>query len=54
MTDDCCCGGDCHEHGHGPRKVLTKAEKIQKLTHYKEELKKEIAAVDEALEQLSK
>jgi hypothetical protein len=54
MTGDCCCGGDCHDHGHGPRKVLTKAEKIEKLKNYKEDLKKELTAVDEALEQLSK
>ena len=55
MTEDCCCGGgDCHDHGHGPRKVLTKEEKIAKLTQYKEDLKKEIAAVEEAITELSK
>lgn len=55
MNGNCCCGGDdCHDHGHGPRKVLTKAEKIEKLKQYKEDLKKEIAAVDEALAELSK
>ncbi|MDG6221729.1 MAG: hypothetical protein QCH99_00510 [Candidatus Bathyarchaeota archaeon] len=52
MTGDCCCGGNSHDHG--PRKVLTKEEKIAKLTQYKEDLKKEIAAVDEALTELSK
>ena len=41
ITGDCCCGSDCHDHGHGPRKVLTKAEKVEKLTNYAEELKKE-------------
>ena len=54
MTGDCCCGGGGHEHGHGHRKVLTKAEKIEKLKKYKEDLKKELVAVDEAIEQLSK
>ena len=53
MTGDCCCGGDdCH--GHGPRRVLTKEEKLTKLNQYKEDLKKELAAVDEAIEELSK
>ena len=53
MTGDCCCGdGDCHSHGH--RRVLTKEEKLEKLTKYKEDLKKELAAVDQAIEQLSK
>ena len=33
---------------------LIKEEKLAKLKMYKEELKKEIAAVDEAIEQLSK
>jgi hypothetical protein len=54
MTGDCCCGGDCHDHGHGPRRVQTKEEKLAKLKNYKEDLEKEIAAVDEAIEQLSK
>jgi hypothetical protein len=55
MTGDCCCGGgDCHSHEHGPRRVLTKEEKLTKLNQYKEDLKKELAAVDEVIEQLSK
>ena len=53
MTGDCCCGGgDCHTHG--PRRVLTKEEKIAKLKNYAEELKKELAAVQEHIEELSK
>jgi len=52
MCGDCCCGGDCHDHG--PRKVMTKEERIQKLKNYKEELKKELAAVEEHIEELSK
>ena len=54
MNGDCCCGGDCSDNGHGPRKVLTKAEKIEKLTKYAEDLTKELAAVNEALTELSK
>jgi hypothetical protein len=55
MNGNCCCGGgDCHDHGHTPRKVLTKEEKIAKLKQYKTDLQKEIAAVDEALSELEK
>ncbi len=55
MTGNCCCGGsDCHDHGHGPRKVLTKEEKIAKLKQYKTDLQNEIVAVNEALAELSK
>jgi len=55
MTGDCCCGGgDCHDHGHGSRKVLTKEEKLSHLKNYKEDLKKELTAVDESIEELSK
>ena len=49
-----CCGSDCHDHGHDHRKVLTKAEKVEKLKNYAEELKKELAAVDEHIKELSK
>jgi len=52
MCGDCCCGPDCHDHG--PRKVLTKSEKIEKLTKYAGELKKELTAVEEHLQELSK
>jgi len=54
MTGDCnCgCGSDCHDHG--PRKMLTKQEMIEKLKNYKEELKKELVAVEERIEELSK
>ena len=53
--DNCCCGGeDHHGHGHTHRRVLTKEEKLEKLKTYKEDLKKELAAVDQAIEELSK
>ena len=55
MGGDCCCGGgDRHDHGHVHRRMLTKEEKVAKLKTYKEELKKELAAVDQAIEELSK
>jgi hypothetical protein len=54
MNEDCCCGSDCHDYGHGPRKVLSKAEKVEKLKNYAEDLKKELAAVDEHIIELSK
>ena len=53
MCGDCCCGPDRHDHGNGPRKVLTKAEKVEKLKNYSEELKKELAAVEEHIKELS-
>jgi len=41
-----------HDEGHG-RRFLTKAEKAEKLKSYAEELKKELAAVQEHIEELS-
>jgi len=54
MTGDCNCGckSDCHDHG--PRKVLTNEEKITHLKKYKEDLKKELSAVDKTINELSK
>ena len=54
MCGDCCCGSDGHDHDHGPRRMLTKAEKVEKLKKYAEELKKELAAVEENIQELSK
>jgi hypothetical protein len=55
MCGDCCCGSeDHHGHGHTHKRVLTKEEKLAKLKTYKEDLKKELAAVDQAIEELSK
>jgi hypothetical protein len=64
MDDDCGCGmhygrygGYCgcgmHGHGHGyRRRFLTKAEKIEKLKDYAEELKKELEAVEEKIKEM--
>jgi hypothetical protein len=41
----------CHGQLHG-RRFLTKEEKIKQLENYAEELKKEIAAVDERIKDL--
>lgn len=56
MCGDCSCGcgSGCHDHGQGTRRVLTKEEKAEKLKNYAEELKKELAAVEEHIEELSK
>jgi len=59
MCCNCGCGphhhekghGRGHEHGHG-RRFLTKAEKAEKLNSYAEELKKELAAVEEHIKEL--
>ena len=43
----------CCEHGH-PRMFLTKEEKIEHLTKYKEWLQNETKGVDEAIANLKK
>ena len=58
----CChCGCGCgprhhvegHEEGHERgRRFLTKAEKAEKLKSYAEELRKELAAVEEHIKEL--
>lgn len=55
MCGECCCSLDCHDQGYGHRKrFLTKAEKVEKLKNYAEELKKELAAVEEHIQELNK
>jgi len=55
----CGCGSQHHGegreegHGHGhDRRFLTKAEKAEKLRSYAEELRKELAAVEEHIKEL--
>ncbi len=53
----CGCGprhhGEGHEEGHERgRRFLTKAEKAEKLKSYAEELRKELAAVEEHIKEL--
>jgi len=53
MCIECCCGLPYQEreHGHG-RRFLTKAEKVEKLKKYAEELRKELSAVEEHIKEL--
>ena len=54
MCKECCCGLYCYEEGRGHcRRFLTKEEKIEKLKSYEEELKKELIAVQEHINELS-
>jgi len=47
------CGCGMHEHGHGyRRRLFTKAEKVEKLENYADELKKELKAVEEKIKEL--
>jgi hypothetical protein len=62
MNDECCMPhGNHHDHPgccmpeqeHGyRRRFLTKAEKIEKLQNYAEELKKELKAVEEKIQEM--
>lgn len=53
MCRECCCGPSHHERKHGHhRRFLTKAEKVEKLKNYAEELKKELRAVEEHIKEL--
>ena len=50
------CGRESHHQfkGHlGSRRFLTKAEKVERLKSYAEELKKELAAVEERIQELN-
>jgi hypothetical protein len=51
MNDECGCGMHGHDQGYR-RRFLTKAEKIEKLKNYAEELKKELKAVDEKIKEM--
>jgi len=58
MCRECGCGCGYgprhHEHGHGyRRRFLTKAEKVQKLKKYAEELRNELKAVEEHIKELA-
>ena len=53
MCRECGCGVNHHEYGHfHVRQFLTKEEKVKKLERYAEELKKELAAVEERIKEL--
>jgi hypothetical protein len=47
------CGCGVHEYGHDyRRRFLTKAERIEKLKSYLEELRKELKAVEEKIKEM--
>jgi hypothetical protein len=64
MDEECGCGGHhrrhedycgCGMHGEGygyRRRFLTKAEKMEKLKDYVDELKKELMAVEEEIKEM--
>ena len=64
MDEDCGCGGHhqrhedhcgCGMHGEGHdyrRRFLTKAEKMEKLKSYADELKNELKAVEEKIKEM--
>jgi len=47
-----CWHGGHHGYGEFPRRFLTKEEKIKKLEEYAQELKNELAAVEEHIKEL--
>ena len=49
--DYCGCGMHGHEQGYR-RRFLTKAEKIENLKNYAEELKKELEAIEEKIKEM--
>ena len=53
MCRECGCGVTHHEYGRfRVRRFLTKEEKVKRLESYAEELKKELAAVEERIKEL--
>jgi hypothetical protein len=51
MSCDCDCGCDC---GGFQRQVFTKKERLEWLEEYREDLKKELAAVEEEMSLLKR
>lgn len=52
MCRECGCGPHYHEEGPA-RRFLTRAERLEKLKSYAEDLRKELAAVEEHIKELS-
>ena len=54
MCKECYCGLHYNEEGSSHnRRFLTKTERIEKLKNYEEEIKKELTAVQEHINELS-
>ena len=51
MYGTCGCGAHHYEDEYCHRRFLTKAERLEKLKKYAEELRKEIAAVEEQIKE---
>jgi len=57
MYRECCCGHPYREEKHGHRhrhrrRFFTKAEKVEKLKSYAEELRNELRGVEEQIKEL--
>jgi len=50
----CGCGGPHDHHGYRGRRFFTKEERAKDLEEYKDELKKELAAVEEQIKELKR
>jgi hypothetical protein len=53
MCIECCCSGSAFQGRRHSKRFLTKAEKTEKLKNYAEDLKKELAAVEENIRELN-
>jgi hypothetical protein len=49
-----CCGCGEHHHGYRGRRFFTKEERTKDLEEYADELKKELAAVEEQVRELKR
>ena len=54
MSCDCDCGCDCGGGAGFQRQVLTKKERLEWLENYRDDLKNELAAVEEEMSLLKK
>jgi hypothetical protein len=52
MCQCCGCGGHHHHHGYRGRRFFTREERAKDLEEYSEDLRKELAAVEEQLREL--
>jgi hypothetical protein len=48
----CCCGGEHHHHGYRGGRFFTREERVKDLEEYADEVKKELAAVEEQIKEL--
>jgi hypothetical protein len=48
----CCCGGEHHHHGCRGGRFFTREERLKDLEDYADEVKKELAAVEDQIKEL--